>query len=188
MELMQEFRAFFIQSLKRLIQKLNKALDRVSTFSLLNGKTRRKVVLVALVVLVTVASSLFLFNSILGQLVFRSTFSSYGAVKAFGVGVYWDSNCSLPVSSIDWGLVEPGLASNVTFYIRNEGNYAVTLFLEAENWDPENASDYLTLKWDYAGQIIGLDEIVGVTLSLWASPDIADVADFRFDVVISGTG
>ena len=188
MELMQELRAFFIQSLKRLISKLNKALDRVSTFSLLTGKARQKVVLVALVVLVTVASSLFLFNSILGQLVFRSTFSSYGAVKAFGVGVYWDSNCSLPVSSIDWGLVEPGLASNVTFYIRNEGNYAVTLFLEAENWDPENASDYLTLKWDHAGQIIDLDEIVGVTLSLWASPDIADVADFRFDVVISGTG
>jgi len=188
MELTEELVAFFMQFLKRLVSKLNKAVGRVSMFSFLTGKTRQKVVLVALVVLVSVASCLFLFNSILGQLVFRSTFSSYGAVKAFGVGAYWDSNCSLPVSSIDWGLVEPGLASEVTFYIKNEGNYAVTLFLGAENWNPENTSDYLTLNWDYAGQTIDLDKTIPVTLSLWASPDIEDVADFRFDVIISGTG
>jgi len=188
MEWLQEFKAFFLQFLKRLVSKLNKPLGRVPMFSLFTGRRRQKVVLVALVVLATVASSLFLFNSILGQMVFRSTLSSHGAVKAFGVGIYGDSNCSLPVEYIDWGLVEPGLASNVTFYIRNEGNYAVTLFLEAENWDPENASDYLTLKWDYADQIIDPDETFHVTLSLLASSDIEDVSDFSLDVIISGTG
>ena len=141
--------------------------------------------LVALVVLVTVASSLFLFNSILGQLVFRSTISSHGTLKAIGVGVYWDKNCSSSVSSIDWGLVEPGLASKVTVYIRNEGNCAVTLFLGTENWNPENASDYLTLKWDYVDQIISPGETVQVTLSLLASPDVKDIVDFSFDVFIS---
>jgi hypothetical protein len=159
----------------------------VSMSSLLIGRRRRRVVLVALVALLTVAFSLFLFSSILGQIVFRSSFSSHGTVKAFGVGVYWDNNCSVAVSSIDWGLVEPGLASDVTFYIRNEGNFAVTLFLGAENWTPENASDYLTLDWDYAGQIIGPGETVQVTLSLLASPDIEDVTDFGFDVILSGS-
>ena len=156
------------------------------TFSLLARRRRQKVVLVALVALVTLASALFLFNSILGQLVFRSTISSYGKVKAFGVEVYWDSNCSVPVSPIDWGLVEPGLASNVTVYIRNEGNYGVTLFLSADNWTPENASDYLTLRWDYVGQIINLGETIQVTLSLLASPDIEDITSFSFDIIISG--
>ena len=159
-------------------------MRRVSKSTLLIGRRRQRGVLVALV---TVAFSLFLLSSIFGQMVFRSSFSSYGAVKAFGVGVYWDSNCSKLVSSIDWGLVEPSLASNVTFYIRNEGNFAVTLFLGAENWNPENASDHLTLKWDYAGQIITPSETVHVTLSLLASPDIEDITDFNFDVIISGS-
>ena len=162
-------------------------------FSLLAGRRRQKVVLVALVALVTFASSLFLLNSIFGQLVFRTTISSHGVVKAFLVGVYWDSNCSVPVSSIDWGLIEPGLASNVTFYVRNEGNYAVTLFLSAENWTPENASNYLSLRWDYVGQIINPSETVQATFSLLASPDIEHIAeehiaDFSFDVIISSSG
>jgi len=154
-------------------------------FSLLARRRRQKVVLVALVALVTLASALFLFNSILGQLLFRKTISSYGTVKAFGVRVYSDSNCSVPVSPIDWGLVEPGLASNVTVYIRNEGNYGVTLFLNADNWTPENASDYLTLTWDYVGQLISPRETVKVTLSLLASPDIEGITSFSFDIIIS---
>jgi len=60
-------------------------------------------------------------------------------------------------------------------------------FLGAENWSSENASDYLTLSWDYAGQTIGPDETVQVTLSLLASPDIEDVTDFGFDVILSGS-
>lgn len=159
--------------------------SRVNTF-IVHRKKKTKGLLVALVALVTLISTLFFLNSIFGQLVFRSTIGSHGTVKAFGVGVYWDSNCSSLVSSLDWGLVEPGLASNVTFYIRNEGNYAVILFLGAENWNPENASSYLTLSWDYAGETISPDETVQVTLSLLASPDIEDIVDFSFDVIISG--
>lgn len=183
----QEIRGFLSRIFEHIPSKLSEALGRVSLFLSFVGERRRKVVFM-LVVLVTVASCLFLFNSILGQLVFRSSFSSRGTMKAFGVGVYWDNNCSVPVSSIDWGLVDPGLASNLTFYIRNEGNYAVTLFLGAENWNPENASDHFALKWDYVGQIIVPDETVRVTLSLLASADIEDITDFSFDVIISGTG
>ena len=37
-----------------------------------------------------------------------------GTVKAVGVGIYWDSNCTNTVSFIDWGMVEPGSMNNVT--------------------------------------------------------------------------
>lgn len=178
-------RSFLSKIFERLPSKLSKAADHISVFLSFARERRRKVV-VMLVALVTVASSSFLLNSF-GQIVFRRTFSSHGTVKAFGVGVYWDSNCSIPVSSIDWGLVEPESASNLTFYIRNEGDDAVTLFLGAENWNPENASNYLTLKWDYAGQTINPSEVVQVTLSLLASPGVEDLTDFSFDVIISGT-
>ena len=140
-----------------------------------------------LVALVIFASCLVLFGSILGQLIFTRTIGSGGKVKAFGVGVYWDSGCGSAVYYIDWGLVEPGLSSDVTFYVRNEGNYPVALFLGAENWSPENASDYLSLSWDYAGGTISLGETVKVTLSLAASADTESITDFSFDVILSGT-
>lgn len=179
----QKIKAFLSQFSQQPVSKLNKTLSYLTMFSLPNGR-RQKVALVALIALVTL-TSLFLFNSILGQWVFRTTISSHGTVKALGVGVYWNSNCSVPVSSIEWGLIEPGLASNVTFYIRNEGNYGVTLFLGAENWNPENVSNYLSLRWDYVGQIVNPSETVQVTLSLLASPDVEDIVDFSFDVFIS---
>lgn len=180
------FEDFLPTVLKRFASKLNEIVNRMYAFSLFVGKEKKKVV-VMLLVLVVFASALFLFGPILGQLIFTRTIGSHGTVKAFGVGVYWDSGCGNAVSSIDWGLVEPGLASNVTFYIRNEGNYPVTLFLGAENWNPENASNYLTLSWDYAGETVGCDETVQVTLTLLASQDMEGITDFSFDVILSGT-
>ena len=186
MEGVQKVKAFLLEFLESFVSKLNKASSRISKFSPFTRRRRQKVGLLALVLLVTFASSMFLLNSIFGRLVFLRTFSSHGAVKTFGVGVYLDSDCSFPVSSLDWGLVDPGAASNVTFHIRNEGNYPVTLFLGAENWNPESASTYLTLTWDYGGQTIDPGETVQVTLSLWASPDMGDLVDFYFDVIIGG--
>mgnify|MGYP006270735257 FL=1 len=52
-----------------------------------------------------------------------------GTVKAVGVGVFWDSNCTSPVSYIDWGMVEPGSLNNVTLYVRNQGNVVGSISL-----------------------------------------------------------
>ena len=43
------------------------------------------------------------------------TISNMGYVKAIGVGVYWDQNCTNAVSAIDWGILEPGSTKNVRF-------------------------------------------------------------------------
>lgn len=183
---MQGIKRLLSKILEHFPSKLSKALNYTSLF-LSSPRERRRKVIAMLVALIIVASSLLLFNSIFGQMVFRTAFRSHGKVKAFGVGIYWDNNCGIPVSSLDWGLIEPGLASNLTFYIRNEGNYPLTLFLSAENWNPEDASNYLTLKWDYNGQTIIPNETVKVTLSLVASPGIEGITDFSFDVIISAT-
>ncbi len=66
-----------------------------------------------------------------------------GTVKAVGVGVFLDSNCTNPVSFIDFGMVEPGSMNNMTVYVRNEGNVAASISMATENWNLSNASDYL---------------------------------------------
>ena len=113
---------------------------------------------------------------------------SVGTVKALGVGVYWDSGCSQTVSSIDWGSAEPGAVKNVTGYIRNEGNAPITLSLQTANWNPPNATDYISLSWNYSGQTIGPNQVVAVTLSLSISSSITGITSFSFDIVISSVG
>lgn len=123
-----------------------------------------------------------------GDLFGSISLSNVGTVKAIGVRVYWDSSCGDPVGSIDWDLVEPGATKNTTVYIKNEGSAPVTLSLATDNWSPLNAPDYIGLTWDYGDQIINLDAVIQVTLSLSVSATIEGITTFSFDIVIIGSG
>jgi len=116
---------------------------------------------------------------------FSVTVQSRGIVKTLGVGIYWDEVCSLPVSSLDWGIVEPNAQKNITFFVRNEGNVPGIISLSAVNWDPPSASSYMTLSWNYLGKILEPGEVILVTLTLFISPDIQGVITFNFETVIS---
>jgi len=107
-----------------------------------------------------------------------------GMVTTCEVGAYWDKMCNATVYSIDWGLLEPGQAVHKTLYVKNEGNCTVTLCLEAENWSPPNAYNYLTLSWDYTDELVDPQEILQVTLTLQASPDLQEITNFNFDIAI----
>jgi len=125
---------------------------------------------------------------ILGLLATTKTVGNQGAVKALGVGVYSDSNCSSAVSAINWGAVEPGTSKNSTVYVKNQGNAPVTLSMSTANWNPANASNYLTLSWDYGGQAIDPGAAVRVTLTLSMSAAIKGIDSFSFDIIITATG
>lgn len=124
---------------------------------------------------------------IFGLLTRTTTVGSAGIIKAINVGVYEDVNCTTAVSSINWGMVEPGSSANETIYVRNEGNAEMTLSLGTQNWSPSEASGYITLSWDYAGSI-GPGEVVEVTLTLSVSAGIEGITNYGFDIVITGTG
>ena len=126
-------------------------------------------------------------GTVMGTLLGQVTLPNLGTVKAMGVGVYWDSGCSNSVTSVNWGTVAPGSMNDVTVYIKNEGNAAETLSSTAENWNPSIASMYMSLTWDYGGQVIDVGEVVQVTLSLSVSDTIEGVTSFSFDIVIVGS-
>ena len=126
-------------------------------------------------------------GTVMGTLLGQVTLPNLGTVKTTGVGVYWDSGCSNSVTSVNWGTVAPGSTNDVTVYIKNEGNAAETLSSTAENWNPSIASTYMTLTWDYAGQVIDVGEVVQVTLSLSVSDTIEGITSFSFDIVIVGS-
>jgi hypothetical protein len=112
--------------------------------------------------------------------------TNVSAVEANGVGVYWDSDCSDGVSSIDWGILEPGSVKNITVYIRNEGEEQIRLDLTTTNWNPPKALQYLNLGWNYTKeQRIDPTEALQVTLTLSVRHYIEGISSFSFDILIT---
>ena len=116
------------------------------------------------------------------------TINSLGSVKGIGVGIYWDSASTSQVSSINWGLIDPGSNKTVTIYVRNEGNAAVTLSRTAQNWNPTTSSGYMTLNWDYLGQTLSVNQVLLIRLILVVSPAASGITNFTFDIIITATG
>jgi hypothetical protein len=109
-------------------------------------------------------------------------------VKSVGVGVFWDNSCTSNVTFIDWGLLEPGATVNVTVYIQNKGNVPVVLNMITDNWDPDSASDYITLTWNREGYILNTKTpVVEAVLTLSILSNVSEVTSFSFDIIITGT-
>ena len=145
-------------------------------------------VVVATLALIFYTLTLSVISQVTSSLQANRTISNVGEVQAIGVGIYWDQSCTTEVSSINWGIIEPGSSKNVTIYIRNEGNSVASLTMNASNWNPSNASDYIDLSWDYQGQVINVSEVLEVTFTLVISSEIQGITSFSFDIVIVGSG
>ena len=147
------------------------------------GRDETKV-LVGTLLLVVYALALSMASPVMSPVQFNKTISNTGSITAIGVGIYWNQEATNKVTSIDWGTLEPDSNKNVTVYIKNEEDSAVTLGLYTSNWNPSNTSDYVSLTWDYGGQFINAEEIVQVTLMLSVSADISGITTFSFDITV----
>jgi len=132
--------------------------------------------------------ALIVLGPIVSSALTNRTISNTGSVKSVGVGVYQEQACTTSVSSINWGIVSPGSNVNKTVWIRNESNVPATLSKNTSNWNPTNASNYITLSWNYGGQILSANEVIQVKLTLSVSSTIAGITNFSFDITIIANG
>ncbi len=109
-----------------------------------------------------------------------------GTVKAVGVGVYEDVGCSKNVTSIDWGIIEPGAVVNFLVYVRNEGNTRIKLNITTLNWDPPQAAQYISLSWNRENHILEPMSKVQANLTLSVASNIEEITSFRFDIIVTG--
>lgn len=107
------------------------------------------------------------------------------SVIGIGVGIYWDKDCTNATSSLSWGSIDPNSNNNLTIFIRNEGNSAITLRLSTSNWTPSNASSYISLSWNYTGQVLNTKEVIPIKLTLTVSSTIYDIIDFSLQTTIT---
>jgi len=113
---------------------------------------------------------------------------SSARVKAVGVGIYKDINFTVSVTQIDWGIVEPGETKNYSAYIVNKSNVPITLNMTTEDWAPANASNFITMTWNYNGAAIPVGGYALVTFVLSIDPATSGIDAFSFTIVVVGSG
>jgi len=127
-------------------------------------------------------------SSVMALLTTQKTISGAGTIKAVGIGVYWDQQCTNVTSSLNFGLLDPGQSKSFTLYLKNNGNAPLTLSMTTQNWNPSTASSYMTLTWNYGGQQISSNQVLQFAITLSISPSITAISSFSFDIIITGTG
>jgi hypothetical protein len=134
------------------------------------------VLIVAVLVLVT-----------FGGLTSTQQISNTGQITAVGLGVYQDVACSVNLTSISWGSVDPGCSTQYPAYIENTGGAVEMLSLAASNWNPVSAGAVLTLSWN-APVTLQPGAIAAVNFTLTASADTENLTSFSFTFTVMGSG
>ncbi len=126
--------------------------------------------------------------STLGLLTITQTISSSGTITTANVGVFSDSQCTQPLSTINWGSVSPGASVSQTIYIKNTGDLPLTLAMSTSNWNPSTAGTSMTITWNREGTVLGTDQSTSAVLTLAVNSGISGVTTFSVNILISGTG
>ena len=135
---------------------------------------------------ILIASLIMVLPIAYGQSFFQRTIPNLGIiVKSLELGIYTDNDCITPLSSLDWGICEPGSNKTSTMYVRNEGVVNATFIVEAANWNPVNASLSLTITSRADRNTLTPQEGTTVTLLLAISSEIM-IKSFAFDINIIG--
>jgi hypothetical protein len=123
-----------------------------------------------------------------GIMQYSMQISNTATLKLVDIGVFTNINLTTPVTSINWGMLQPGQVENYSAYLLSESNVPITLSMYTANWNPSNASNYLTLTWNYKAQTIQPHASLPITFTLAVNTSIQGIPQFSFDIWIVGSG
>ena len=109
-----------------------------------------------------------------------------GVIRTIGVDVYADAELTEILNVIEWGIVDPGENKSHAAWVKNTGNDAQKLVMWTEAWNPTNASDWMTLTWDYGDSWIQPNASIPVVFTLHVDSNIEGVTDFSFELWVKG--
>jgi hypothetical protein len=118
----------------------------------------------------------------------RIPIPNVSAIETVGTfGVYWNSNCTTKVTSINWGNMTPGQEKTTTFYIRNEASSPMFLAGIDKNWNPTTAQSHIHFTFDSDDQKIQAGQTKKVTCTLTVSIETTNISNYSFDILLLGT-
>lgn len=101
--------------------------------------------------------------------------------------IFTDFQCSIKMTTINWGVLEAGETSHIPIFVKNIGETKITLGLFTENWSSQQASENMHLSWDYDGIIIQPNQIVNGSLTLQIDQNCPELSQYGFDIIIVGS-
>jgi hypothetical protein len=172
----------FREKFRRLLNTINIRLInlKISFANPAHNNVKRKTIFATICILTLLA-----LLTVIENFSPSNSFVKADSVIGIGVGIYWDNKCTNITHSLNWGFIDPNSNNNLTIYVRNEGNSADSLQLTTANWIPSNASNYISMSWNYSGQILKPNEVMPIKLTLTVSPTICDITDFTLETIIT---
>jgi len=117
-----------------------------------------------------------------------TTFNLYNYGSVSQMIVYPNELSVDKITSINWGTLTPDSIQNTTIYIKNTGDKALTLTMTATNWNPSNASDYLSFAWDGDHELAPYAKNPYILyLTVYENVIESTLGNFNFDIIINGT-
>jgi len=118
-----------------------------------------------------------------------STLSSIGAVStSANLGVYSNSACTTPLSSINWGTITAGGNTTQTIYIKNTSSgVSLTLNMTTTGWSPTSVNGPVTITWSQQGTDLQPGQSIAATLTLAVSSSEVGITSFSVQINIGGT-
>ena len=138
-----------------------------------------------LLIVAAIASVLVASPYVFGLLT-QSTLNTSGVMADVDLGVYNDSACTQPVTSIDWGTCYAEENTTVTLYIKNLGSLDTTLSVTSDNWTPTNAGPHYILHASCECQTLSPNEVLVSNFSLYPLSTASQFDTFSFDIIIQG--
>lgn len=114
--------------------------------------------------------------------------SSCAIIYPPNIAVYSDSGCTVILSSIDWGEMQPGEVKDYSCWVKNIGEANVYLLSNTTDWEPPVAAQFITLHFCGNGTTLPKGAILAANFTLSVSPTITGITDFSFNITISATG
>lgn len=125
----------------------------------------------------------------LAVVVFSMTLHATGKVKAVGCAVFFDAAATQPCTAIDWGVLSPNTAVNVTVYVKNTGNVPVNWTATASNWTPTAAAAYIAFAADFKGAVnTPPDAVAPAVFTCSISADVTGITTYSYDIILSASG
>ena len=117
-----------------------------------------------------------------------SIVSSNGKVStSASCGLFSNSACTTPISSINWGNLTAGETSNQTIYIKNiSSGLSLTLNMTTNSWSPASANGPITITWNQEDTILSPGQSTAATLTISVSSSEVDITSFSVQILITG--
>ena len=157
---------------------------KIGSLSLCGEEMKR--IRYALVFLV-IAALLIVCLKVIASITFQDRIKTKGTINSVNIKVFRDLNCTEPLTTIEWGAIDPNKTVSQDIYIKNFGNVGSAIGLEVDNWNPANASQFFNVSSNFpVGQVVYPNQVYRIALSLAVDSNISSsIQSFSFDIIVT---